>query len=327
MSTLSKNKHQLSHDTFYMHTRGRSGTQRIQCADTIGECYSDIFTPASGLTLIHSHYCPLCDLIIDEPSNPHKNHVLVITLGLQGESYYQDTGSSLLPIKFNAGYTTINSFCQSKGQRCYKAGETVSQLRLIIENQLLHQYIGEEHTNSLLGNGKLSHLSYHKTPHTSLSHASILIRHINDSTEGANRLALHSHCLCLLSEQLKLLLPQPKESLLKLAPKEMQKIEQAQNIIQQKMEEPITEDFLCEAIGISKCKLREGFRDLFNSTPHKMLLETRMRKAYLLLESGYQVAQTAWNVGYGHPNNFSVAFNKFYGYPPKFVSRKQKTMP
>ncbi|MEE3664213.1 AraC family transcriptional regulator [Brenneria sp. g21c3] len=319
---LLKKEYQLSHEHFLLRNDEKSGATRFQPVENYGKCYSDHFELAPDLTLVHLHYSPICDLVIKASDNPHKNHVLVITFGLHGKSCYQAT-QSVPTVNFTAGYTTINAFHHCTGQRRYKSGETTSQLRLVIGGNLLRQYIGKERADLLLGNGKLSQLSYHKTPLTSLSHASILTRHINHDSVSENKLILHTHSLCLLSEQLERLLPQTKESRKKFSPDEIQKLEQAQNIMQQRMGESITEEYLCATLGMSKCKLREGFRYLFNSTPYKMLLEMRMRKAYLLLESGYQVAQTAWSVGYSHPNNFSVAFNKFFGYPPKLVFHKQ----
>jgi len=50
-----------------------------------------------------------------------------------------------------------------------------------------------------------------------------------------------------------------------------------------------------------------------------LLLELRMRKAYALLESGQQVAQAGWQVGYKYPNNFSVAFARYFGRSPKAI--------
>jgi len=48
--------------------------------------------------------------------------------------------------------------------------------------------------------------------------------------------------------------------------------------------------------------------------------ENRVR-ARLLLESGCQVAQAGWQVGYRHPANFSTAFSRYFGYAPKTVGR------
>lgn len=321
MNGLLKKEYQLNREDFHLHSSEKFGSLRSQPIENVGKCYSDRLVVAPDLTLVHLNYSPVCDLAIKELDNPHNSHVLVITLGLHGESCYQATQSASM-VNFIAGYTTINSFHHSTGQRHYKSGETTSQLRLIIGKNLLHQYAGKECANLLLGNGQLNQLLHQRTSPTSLSHAAVLMRHLSRHSAKMNRLTLHTHSLCLLSEQLELLLPQPKESRQKLSPEEIRKLEQVQDIMQKHMADPITEEYLCAAIGMNKGKLKEGFRYLFNSTPHKMLLEIRMRKAHLLLESGYQVAQTAWSVGYSQPNNFSVAFNKFFGYSPKFVFHK-----
>jgi len=76
----------------------------------------------------------------------------------------------------------------------------------------------------------------------------------------------------------------------------------------------LTLPYLCAAVGLNP---KAGMHYRFNSTPHRMLQETRMRKAYTLLESGCQVAQAAYQVGYKFPNNFSAAFTRFFGKTPK----------
>ncbi|MDF3852258.1 helix-turn-helix domain-containing protein, partial [Achromobacter denitrificans] len=43
-----------------------------------------------------------------------------------------------------------------------------------------------------------------------------------------------------------------------------------------------------------------------------------------LLETGCQVAQAAYRVGYRHPANFSAAFTRFHGRAPKSVFGKRR---
>lgn len=322
MKVSLKQEQQLSKEHFSVDHSAHTGSMRSQPIENLGVCYSDQVTLAPDLTLVHLHYSPVCDLVINQGDNPHNNHVLVITLGLHGESLYQSTQAAPT-VNFSAGYTTINAFRHSAGQRYYPAAATTSQLRLIVGEHLLQQYIGHERASVLLGGGQLTQLRHQKTSPTSLAHAAVLARHIGQQAAGMNRLTLHTHSLALLSEQLEHLLPPEKVSQQKLSPDEVRQLEQVQDMMQRHLGEQVTEESLCAAVGMSKSKLKEGFRYLFNSTPHKMLLEMRMRKAHLLLESGYQVAQTAWHVGYRHPNNFSVAFNHFFGYSPKSVFRKK----
>lgn len=320
MAICLKEEYKLDYRNLRLN-EGMSGQVRIQVPENFGECYSDHIELDRDFNLIYLRYSPVCDLTIRESNNPHNSQVLAITLGLHGKSCYEATQSAPV-INFVTGYTTINAFHHCTGQRHYKSGETTAQLRLVIGEKLLYQYIGKERASSLLNNGKLNHLLHQKTSPNSLSHASILARHINYHSVGVNKLILHTHSLCLLSELVGILLPQPKINGQKLSQDEIMKLEQVQDIMQKQMEKPLTEEYLCGVVGMNKCKLREGFSYLFNTTPHKMLLEMRMRKAHLMLELGYQVAQTAWNVGYGHPNNFSIAFSNFFGYPPKFIYKK-----
>lgn len=150
---------------------------------------------------------------------------------------------------------------------------TTTQLRLIIGETSLQQYVGHERASLLLGYGQLTQLLDQKTSPTSRSHASILARHMSHHDAGTNRLALYMHSLGLLSEQLESLLSPEKTSKQKLSPDEIRQLEQVQDLMQKNIAEPITEEFLCTAMGISRSKLKEGFRYLFNSTPHKMLVQ------------------------------------------------------
>ncbi|MNG24257.1 Regulatory protein PchR [compost metagenome] len=86
------------------------------------------------------------------------------------------------------------------------------------------------------------------------------------------------------------------------------------------MDRALTIPYLCAAVGLNECKFKQGFRDLFGASPHRFLLDLRMRRAWALLESGCQVAQAAWQVGYAHPTNFSAAFMRYFGRTPKSVS-------
>ena len=102
-------------------------------------------------------------------------------------------------------------------------------------------------------------------------------------------------------------------------------MERAHDIMKENLHQPLTIGYLATTVGMSASKLKEGFRQLYNNTPMGVLLEMRMRKAYTFLESGKQVSQVAWSVGYKYPNNFSVAFTKYFGRSPKsiFGSRKR----
>lgn len=51
------------------------------------------------------------------------------------------------------------------------------------------------------------------------------------------------------------------------------------------------------------------------------IIKTRMEHAQILLENGYSVGNTALAVGYKEQSNFSKAFTKHFGTPPKEIKR------
>lgn len=296
---------------------------RQQLPDDLGECYSERMALDDDLTVLRLRYRPTHQLI-EETASPHNRHMLVMTFGMQGDSGYKGADGSTVP--FRAGYTTITSFQMSLGERCYEAGATVSQLRLLMGESMLNKYLGEQRTRQLLGNGNVRQLAFQKTSAASHSHANALIHYLNQGVTST--LDMHIHTLSLLAEQLKLLAPAltptDRPENLQFSATDIEKLDRARDIMIAQMDQPLTIAYLCAAVGLNQFKLKEGMHYRFNSTPHRMLHEIRMRKAYTLLESGCQVAQAAYQVGYKFPNNFSAAFTRFFGKPPKSVFGKRR---
>ncbi len=291
------------------------GWMRQQLPEELGECYSERLAFDNDLMLVRSRYRPTRNLIEDTVS-PHNRPMLVITFGMQGDSGYKGADGSA--VAFKAGFTTVTAFQSSLGERCYASDTTVSQLRLVIGESTLNRYIGEQRTRQLLGNGHVRQLAYRTTSTASDSHASAL-------THGASgTLAMHIHSLSLLSEQLQRLSPDTVPASVQFSATDLDKLERVRDLMQEHMDQPLTVAYLCAAVGLNEFKLKQGLHYRFNTTPHRMLLEMRMRKAHTLLESGCQVAQAAYQVGYRFPNNFSAAFTRFFGKTPKAVFGKRR---
>ena len=294
--------------------RETSGWERQQLPEELGDCYSERFVLDHDLAVVRSRYHPTRDLI-EETVNPHDRHMLVITLGLQGQSGYKARNGDTLC--FRGGFTTVTAFHGSQGERCYEAGATVSQLRLLVGENTLARYLGAERAGAVLGTGHIRQLAFRKTSGASSAHAGALLRYLNEPQRIA-ALDMHIHTLSLLSEQLKLLSP-PEPAALQFSADDIEKLERVRDLMIEQIDQPLTIAYLCAVVGLNEFKLKEGFHYRFNTTPHRMLHEMRMRKAYVLLESGHQVAQVAYRVGYRYPNNFSAAFSTFFGQAPKSV--------
>jgi AraC-like DNA-binding protein len=104
----------------------------------------------------------------------------------------------------------------------------------------------------------------------------------------------------------------------RLSPRDIELLQQARNIIQERYQEVITIQSLSREVGLNRNKLQYGCKHLFNTTVHNLCLQARMAKACELLESGENnISIVANMVGYTHASSFSTAFRKFYDTTPR----------
>ncbi|SKB41991.1 AraC-type DNA-binding protein [Sphingobacterium nematocida] len=95
------------------------------------------------------------------------------------------------------------------------------------------------------------------------------------------------------------------------------RLELARQILEQRIANPPTQRELASEVLTSESKLRKDFKEYFSVTIHDYLTRVRMEKARLyLLEDKLSVYEVALLTGYGHQNNFSSAFKKYYGISP-----------
>ncbi len=98
---------------------------------------------------------------------------------------------------------------------------------------------------------------------------------------------------------------------------DIDRLELARQILEQRIANPPTQRELASEVLTSESKLRKDFKEYFSVTIHDYLTRVRMEKARsYLLENKLTVYQVALLTGYGHQNNFSSAFKKYYGISP-----------
>lgn len=294
---------------------GRPGWTRQALPQELGECHVDSLSIGADLRLSRTDYRPRRDLTEDSLKDLERP-VLAVTLGLAGESCYR--GRCGTELVFRSGCTTISTFRCIQGERQYRCSGKVKQLRLLVGENTLRHYLGESSCRQLLDGGRgVQQLSQHPTTQAGLIHANTLLWQIEEAP--TNILQTHIHALSLLAEELRHLgLPsRPHES--RLSQRDAAKLDQARQYLETHMGRNLTVNDVAVAVGISESKLRDGFRQRYNQSPHRLLLELRMQKAWTMLETGCQVAEAAYAVGYEHPSNFSAAFTRFFGRAPKSV--------
>jgi DNA-binding response OmpR family regulator len=101
-------------------------------------------------------------------------------------------------------------------------------------------------------------------------------------------------------------------------------IERTRARIAREYQRPLTLRGLARLAGMSQASFRRAFVERVGVTPATYLMECRMRQAAVLLADPAQlVKEVAAHVGYPDANNFSTAFKRFHGAPPRaFLARK-----
>ena len=96
------------------------------------------------------------------------------------------------------------------------------------------------------------------------------------------------------------------------------KLHKIKALLDQEWKNPPDQDYLSRAFGISKSRLREGFKGTYGCSMKDYLLRLRMNNAMELLTKGkLNITQVAMDVGYQHTSNFITSFKRHTGLSPK----------
>lgn len=108
-------------------------------------------------------------------------------------------------------------------------------------------------------------------------------------------------------------------------PSTIARIHQAADILRAHLEHPPCQTELARQVGISERTLRQGFRELFDTTVFGYLTTQRMIEAERLLREGATtVVEVAGRVGYVNPSHFAAAFKRQFGISPSECVAGQK---
>ena len=99
---------------------------------------------------------------------------------------------------------------------------------------------------------------------------------------------------------------------------DLERVQCARDILVQRLNNPPSLIELSRLVELNDRKLKQGFRQLYNTTVFGYLRDCRMEQAQCLLsQSQMSVAQIANRVGYSNPEAFSTAFRRKFGVSPK----------
>lgn len=294
-----------------------AGGVRASLPDHFGDCWIERTALDDGLAMVRSHYHPTHDFV-EQASQSGPAPTLVITYGLTGESgFVAEDGSCL---RFAAGSTTLAAFAHTRGERHFRADTVVRQLRLVLNGRALSRYLGEDLVAQLTRRQGIRLLGEHPTAPWCRPLIHPLL-----STQHTTPIDRHIAALTLAAEHLRPLVPvsAPSPSSLRLSTTDVEKLTRARDLMIRHMGSTLTIPYLSATVGLNECKFKQGFREVYGATPHRFLLDLRMQRAHALLQSGSQVAQAAYAVGYRHPASFSTAFTRYFGQAPKAEAKRQ----
>lgn len=104
---------------------------------------------------------------------------------------------------------------------------------------------------------------------------------------------------------------------------DIERIHEAKRLLILNLNQSPTIPELSKQVGINECKLKYGFKEVYNKTIYQYLFEHKMNLAQnLLLNTSYTVYEIAYQCGYDEPSHFSNAFKRKYGINPRDYRNK-----
>jgi AraC-like DNA-binding protein len=100
-------------------------------------------------------------------------------------------------------------------------------------------------------------------------------------------------------------------------------INSARELIQSRLESPLSLAELAKALGINSFKLKHGFKEVFRETILAYTTRLRLESALQLLrDTEMQVAEVAFQLGFATPGHFGQIFKKHFGCTPNSIRNK-----
>lgn len=99
--------------------------------------------------------------------------------------------------------------------------------------------------------------------------------------------------------------------------KDSDDIEQIKELMVQSPEQELDIEYLSGQVYLSKYYMIRKFKNDVGLTPHKFLLQNRIRKAQRLLQRGLKVADVAAEMGFYDQSHFVKSFRKIMKIPPE----------
>ncbi len=262
-----------------------------------------------------------------------KDNVLVIVFHLEGDVRIMDMASSHdSGLKLQRGEHKFEIFNANNLKIIYEPALMLNSFIILLSPEFSHRIIPHNYSNqddlikAVMDGDRIS-LPLDFAP-LSLDMKQIIEKVRNCSRKGSfHRLCLEIKIAELLMLQLEQQASLHSEQLERPAihDADIEKIEEAKNILEDQYIQPPTIKDLAGMVGLNETKLKTNFKKTFNSTIHAYTQRIRMQKAHeLLTQKNLLLKEIAMQVGYQKPSNFTSAYKEFFGIHPGDVARNRK---
>lgn len=243
----------------------------------------------------------------------------VITISLKGNTLYKNIDKQ--KIYFKEGFTTISLFDKTEGIREFQTNE-INQIRLILNESFLQRNLNSSVIEKYFNNNESLNLIDFSP--TSL-HSQILLNDILTCKLTGELYSIYTQAKALELLTLELSKLDKKKDEIFLDNYDKEAIHHAREILINNMHNPPSIVELAKQVHLNEFKLKKGFKQVFNTTPYKLLNEYKMNKAKKLLEEGiYNINEISSIVGFKYANNFTNAFYKEFNIRPKDLMKSRK---
>ncbi|MEL7195715.1 MAG: AraC family transcriptional regulator [Bacteroidota bacterium] len=240
---------------------------------------------------------------------------------LRGDTFAEEIGTSNT-FEFGINQHNILYASQFKGRAQYLPGDHVQIFEVNLRPAFFQRFLPQENRAILafissLNQKKSTLLSPQNYPITYSMHR--LIQEVLQCKRKGifKRMFIESKVTELLLLQLEQILSLQPPGSSPLKKKEVELIYAVREYLLKHLAVPQSLAKLAHEFGTNEFALKKGFKAVFGTTVFTFWQTARMEEAkHLLVDEELNIGEVADRMGYQHPQHFSTAFKRQFGYPP-----------
>lgn len=266
----------------------------------------------------------------DQPLNPIGYQLIFVLKGKL--SFSSDTASETLPLLESQQYNLIWT---NGDPNLYESLSEESNEVIFVEISagFLSRYLPEDHPAAihlqarplpeLAPSPAIQNVIFFSEQHLHITpEINAILNGLENSphTGFCERLFLESKVIELLAIKISQLEQQQQQPIPRLKQDEMDKMQEAREILIQNIDAPFSLRTLAHMVGTNEFNLKKQFKAAYGTTVYGYLNQYKMEQAKaMLLQGDFRVSEVSEKMGYKHATHFTSAFKKYFGYLPNKI--------